>query len=271
MTTKVTQETPRTFSEFIEIVEREQGNCGSSGQLWFRGAGKSSYGLIPTLYRHPMHRSVQSLEELEQKLIVRFRQRSIPFVTESPKDQWDMLFFMQHYGVPTRLLDWTESPMVALFFAVMSGPFKITNGLPVYSSDAAIWILNPAVWNSSALKHQSYDRGILTPVDEALAGYKPGTKFKDMNMHPVALYGAHNSPRIVAQRGAFTVFGQSNRPMEKVFEAEHFPKGSLLKLVLERDALPAMRLSILNQGISESVVFPDLENLAKEIKRSFAF
>ena len=47
------------------------------------------------------------------------------FVAESPKDEWNMLFFMQHYGVPTRLLDWTENPLIALYFAVMSSPFTV--------------------------------------------------------------------------------------------------------------------------------------------------
>jgi hypothetical protein len=85
-----------------------------------------------------------------------------------------------------------------------------------FSSDAAVWILNPTIWNNHALSHQGFDRGILDPGDEALQGYKPSTKFVDMNKHPVALYGAHNSPRIVAQRGAFTIFGQSTSGMEEL-------------------------------------------------------
>jgi hypothetical protein len=271
---RVPEEHPATFLDFVSIIEREQSFV--DGPLWFRGAGKVTYSLLPTLYRHPRHRGVPALEDLERKLMVRFRQRSIPFVTHTQKDDWDVLFFMQHYSVPTRLLDWTENPLVGLYFAVMSSPFSVKttkrSGTTLkFSSDAALWILNPAAWNSHALRHQSFDRGILAPGDEALQGYKPLTKFSDMNMHPVGLYGAHNSPRIVAQRGAFTIFGQSTRGMEQAFDTEAFPDGCLLKLVLAKDALPKIRASILNQGITESVVFPDLEGLAKEIKRSFSF
>ena len=55
---------------------------------------------------------------LEKLLLARFQQRSIPFHSRSLADSWEWLFFMQHYGVPTRLLDWSESPLMALFFAV---------------------------------------------------------------------------------------------------------------------------------------------------------
>jgi hypothetical protein len=46
---KVPEQTPKNFLEFVEIVEREQKTCAPSGQLWFRGSGKASYGLIPTI------------------------------------------------------------------------------------------------------------------------------------------------------------------------------------------------------------------------------
>ncbi|MBV9401046.1 MAG: hypothetical protein JO062_23920 [Bryobacterales bacterium] len=92
-----------------------------------------------------------------------------------------------------------------------------------------------------------------------------------MNVHPVAIYGAHNSPRIVAQRGCFVIFGQSTQAMEDAYEQEPFPASCLQKVMLRRDVLPAMRRSILKNGITESVVFPDLEGLSKDIKRDFGF
>ena len=52
------------------------------------------------------------------------------------------------------------------------------------------------------------------PSDEALQSYKPLTRFPDMNVHPVAIYGAHNSPRIVAQRGCFVIFGIPTRLLD---------------------------------------------------------
>src|SRR5678809_1151344 len=104
----VPQKRPGSFKEYVALIEEAQLRTNNS--LWFRGAGKATYALLPTLYRHKRHRSAQALGDLERQLMVRFRQRSIPFLTRSLADDWDMLFFMQHYGVPTRLLDWTENP-----------------------------------------------------------------------------------------------------------------------------------------------------------------
>lgn len=268
----VQEHSPASFQDFVKLVERRQ---QAAGPLWFRGAGQASYKLLPTLYRHPSHRTIDSLERLERNLMMRFQQRSIPFMTRTLADNWDSLFFMQHYGIPTRLLDWTENPFIGLYFAIMSSPFngQIVNGRAEleFSSDAALWILDPTAWNQHALRQQRFDRGILMPSDEALQSYKPLTRFSDMNVYPVAIYGAHNSPRIVAQRGSFMIFGQSTQGMEDAFLEESFPSLCLQKVVLARDILPAMRRSILKNGITESVVFPDLEGLSREIKRDFEF
>ncbi len=264
---------PKSFQEFVALVEEQQ--LRTEGPLWFRGAGKATYKLLPSLYRHPGSRGVEALQSLERNLMMRFQQRSIPFLSRILENNWDCLFFMQHYGIPTRLLDWTENPFIGLYFAITSSPFsgKMAKGKAVlsFSSDAALWVLDPIAWNKHALRLQRFDRGILTPSDEALQSYKPLTRFPDMNVHPVAIYGAHNSPRIVAQRGAFMIFGQSTQGMEETYGSEAFPAGCLTRVILGRDVLPSMRSSILKNGITESVVFPDLDGLAREIKREFAF
>jgi hypothetical protein len=132
-------------------------------------------------------------------------------------------------------------------------------------------LLDPVCWNRHALKHESYDQGILSTTDEQIKGYKPTARFTNMNDLPVALYGAHNSQRIVAQRGVFVIFGKNKSTMEKIFDLQNFPENCLTKVTLDKEVLPSIRRSILNHGITESVVFPDLEGLAKEIRRTFEF
>jgi hypothetical protein len=262
---KLKEHHPKSFSEFLNIVLEKQSN--SQNPVWFRGSGKSNYPLIPSLYRHKKIKSMEKLLELENQLLTRFKQRSIPFHDRNLEDTWNSLFVMQHYGVPTRLLDWTENPFIAFYFAVMYAE-RNNKG---YSDSAAVWMLDPVLWNRSSLKHLSFDQGIISTVDEQINAYKPSAKFTAMNSFPVALYGAHNSSRIVAQRGVFVIFGQKNKPMETLLVEESFPQDSLVKITLNKKFLSKMKSEILNNGITESVVFPDLEGLAKEIRRIYGF
>ncbi len=266
----IREEKPKSLPEFLALVENLQTNIEES--LWYRGSGKKSHQLLPSLYRHKKAKTSDQRDELERKLMARFRQRSLPYLTRSLTGEWDTLFFMQHYGIPTRLLDWSESPLIALHFALIGAPHKkMANGDLRFKEDASVWILDPVKWNRHALSHQSYTGGALTPGDEALKGYTPTHTFSGMNNHPVALYGAHNSPRIVAQQGVFTIFGQDAIPMEILYEKNNFPENSLILVTIEHPFIATMRKSLLSHGTTESVVYPDLEGLALEIKRSFGF
>lgn len=270
MPPSIRQESPATFTDIVTLVEELQ--KGKNTPLWYRGCGKSNYKLLPSLYRHPTKTKIEDIARLEGQLITRFRQRSIPFHDRTLADDWDTLFFMQHYGIPTRLLDWTENPFVGLYFAVMSAPYVLSrSGSLQFSNASVMWILDPVTWNRHSLRHRSFDGGVLVPGDDALKGYRPASSFSGMNNHPVALYGAHNSSRIVAQRGVFTLFGQNINPIEKVFVTENFPADCLIKVTLTQKVLPTMRESLLKNGTTESVVFPDLEGLSREIRRTFGF
>lgn len=260
----------QSLPRYLELIESAR--ISASQSLWYRGCSSAEHQLLPTLYRHQKIQSPDGLADLERQLMTRFRQRSIPYHDRSLTEDWDTLFFMQHYGIPTRLLDWTENPLIALHFALMGAVRTTTRrGKSTFQSDATVWMLDPVAWNRHALRHMSFEGGVLSPDDEATKGYKPAPNFAGMHNQPVAIYGAHNSTRIVAQQGVFTIFGRDALPMEQVFRADRFPAKCLTRITVKRSLIPAMRKSLLNHGITESVVFPDLEGLAREIKRVFGF
>lgn len=267
---KTIEKRPKTLPQYLELVEAAQKRAGHS--LWFRGCGTARQPLLPTIYRHPKKPGAAELVDLERQLMTRFRQRSIPYHARDLRDDWEALFFMQHYGVPTRLLDWTENPLIALHFALMSAPSRRSRGgTRVYKQPAAVWILDPVQWNKGALEHLSYSGLPLTPGDEALKGYLPSSVGPSGGKYPVAMYGAHNSARIVAQQGVFTIFGNDRSPMERLQFRQGSSRPALIQVTIPPNRILDMRLSLLNQGITESVVFPDLDGLARETKRHFGF
>jgi len=257
----------KTYIAFVEGLRANR-----NGPLWYRGCGKVTHELKPSIYRHKGSKSIEDFIGLEKLLIERFRQRSIPFHSRSTTDPWECLFLMQHYGIPTRLLDWSESPLMALFFAVTCACHKLgAHGKPVFNGDAAIWVLDPVQWNKQAVDLRSFTGAVVTTDDPNANAYKPIGDISTMKSYPIAIYGAHNSQRIVAQRGVFVCFGKDTRPMEATYAQERFPADCLMKVTVERGRLPHFYDALRPHGLTDSVVFPDLDGLAREIKREYGF
>ncbi len=262
---EVTVHNPNSFSGIMEIVEQFQEARSTS---WYRGAGNSAHSLAPSIFRHPKKKTINQIHKIENQLASTFEQRSPPFVKQAFKNEWEQMFFMQHYGIPTRLLDWTESPFIALYFALTSGE-RLKNGKP--KTDAVLWMLDPVEWNKGALHDISYKGGILAPNHEQVKSYSPKADLEERKNLPVMINGTHNSPRIVAQRGMFALFGKSVDSMENCFQSVQFAAGALQKIIISKADREDVARSLFRKGVSDSTIYPDLQGLALELKRSFGF
>lgn len=241
---------------------------GPQDPYWFRGVDLETQNLLPGLYRHPTLTTIPGLLELEASPMNRSSERSVPYLSSRLSDPWKLAFLMQHHGIPTRLLDWTENPMVALFFALTSAVRDAATRAVTHP--CAVWAPSPRLWNGRAFVHVSFIGGPLSVADRLLKPYAP-LSGDDPPALPAAIFGIHNSARIVAQRGVFTIFGSSTAPMQEVFAAEAFPDRALVKYVVPADRAEAMLQKLFATGFTEAVMFPGLDGLAKETKRLFGF
>lgn len=152
-----------SLEKFLEEVDKLQKS--SFEKIWFRGIANHTYGLEPSLYRKATNAIV------EKQLLNRFKAKSLPFIDDkSSKSYWEWLFIMQHYGVPTRLLDWSESALIGLAFALI---YREDHHI---GQDAGLWCLDPIKLNRDFVKGIKLDELIPSVTDTS------EKKFKFMKM-----------------------------------------------------------------------------------------
>ncbi len=225
-------------SEFLaDVNESKKLNIsrGEKSDLLFRGQ-KSQYKLEPGIVRF----KGKAISELEVLALTEFKRVSPPFIETEPKDDFDWIVLAQHFGLPTRLLDWTYNPLSALWFAVN----KFKNRKSIDEGDyAAVWTLMPSI--ADYRKQQDFE----------------GTVFElSENM----IYRPRNlTSRVANQSSVFTIHSFSNivdLENDPIFKEKVNP--TFIKRGCEGSILE--ELDIMN--INESTIFPDLGGLCSHLK-----
>lgn len=259
---------PEYLKEVLRIssVLRAAAKTYEADGPWFRGVNDRKYQLKPGSYWR------ESVDEAA--LVVDFVAQAPPYFDSSrsqiPGTAWDWYFLMQHYGLPTRLLDWTENALVGLFFALQpKGPRP------------CVWILEPARFNKITIG----DPHVVTPggnfsrywlpfaSEDQKAGChlnKP-SRFQYLgqastNRKPMAIYAARRNARIIAQQGVFTVHGANPQPLEELLQGH---RAVLAQINIDPEASPTLLEQLEICGISEMRLFPELDKLAPALKRRF--
>jgi len=183
-------------------------------RLWFRGHSKKTYALQPHLVRIASENGTATPEKiahLEQYALRRFKQLAPAVMggkTVTQDGEW--LFLMQHYELPTRLLDWSESPLVALYFAVRSSTKRV-DAARSEDEDGDLWVLDPIALNMLMLSESDEARALIdlaNESDELVKPLVPEGFSKSGKHNVVALIAQRSDPRIIAQQGVFTLHGK---------------------------------------------------------------
>jgi len=212
--------------------------------VWWRGEpAKYPTALTPSMLRVPRGKNE------EPSILGHFRQRAHARASSLPQesDQSGWLFLMQHHGLPTRLLDWSQNALAALYFAASREPEK----------DGFVWGLNPTALNDA----QVGKRNLLLPKHvEVSRILKLAFAAQGASDHILAVMPAEADLRMLLQLGRYTIHGD---PGDLVAAAGVAP-------YLKRWRVPAPAKSkLLSQlqvfGVDRAQLFPDLASLAAEI------
>jgi FRG domain-containing protein len=243
----------KSLEQFIkvvdQIIDRWSNEDGEYIYPWFRGHANHTYSLKPGIYRDP------KLLANEDSYMQDFMFKAYPFLDQSyykPTNYFEWYFLMQHYGLPTRLLDWTEGSLIALHFAL---------NYKTDESDPCVWVLNPFKFNKHFRK-----KGIIFTSEEELQEYMPEIWSKDkLPENPIAIQPHINSKRIFSQKGCFMIFGSDQIDLAHHKLSDDF----LIKIKIDNYQIEPIRDSLTVTGVTESIVYPELSGLAKEIKHYY--
>lgn len=205
----------RDWSQFQQHIEQYL-----DGNHLFRGVTSVRHTLVPSVGRRRDGYSYQ--KDAEKALFEQFKREALPFLPTRPENDWEWLALAQHHGVPTRLLDWSESPLVSLFFAVWGND----------DEDAGLYII---------------DR----PSEVEALDRHP---FQVRDVH--FFYPGYVTPRLVSQRGLFTVHPNPEQP---------YASKKMQQIVIGKECKADFRRKLDSGGTHHAAIFADLDGLSRRL------
>ena len=287
VTTKI-----ETVTDFIDEVTKYAKT--ESRFKCYRGQQDSSWENIPGLFRPDLGKFEENEKRATRDLVAVH-----PNEFSTDQTMFDRLVRMQHFGLPTRLMDVSLNPLVALYFAtVQSAKNDLTDGIVTafaipsgrekyYDSDAISCLANLANMTKKEKeeivgirdakepgtpKSEEIERINQEPVYQRLHQFiraekpyflpiiNPVDLFKPYYVHPKM-----SNRRILSQAGGFIIFGLI--PPQKIRFAYAIQE---TKFLIPKTAKPHIRKSLDLLGITESNLFPEIDKAAQRIKHSYS-
>lgn len=235
--------TAHTFDEFRALIEKAKkrltegpnDNCVPP-EFWYRGHDRGVYTLTPSLFRY------REAAEKEKRLFDYYAQAVVGHPGQKAVS-WETVFGMQHYGIPTRLLDWTAKLWIAVFYALT--PSRV---------GPCIYILNPLRLN----KKNRIDQLVRVPEDchFDFDGTFPGNPVRPI-LHPLAILPTPLNDRMRSQCSRFTVQGAEPEALETQ------SPDSVGRIFLDDTACTELQTFLDDTNITPFVLFPDHEGIAQ--------
>ena len=282
-----------SLEEYLQTVR----NALPGGRKYFRGQTKlvsAGYQLKPSIgrYEHLLGKSFRERDELEREVLDVFSNHLMTHVQHLPRSDWEALAIAQHHGLPTRFMDWTTNPLVALYFAVRETKTD-DNGGPI---DSAVYVLisDPYRFTDFHCKRQTSIKPVKDLATESARSTSGYEEFGVEGFDP------EDSETAVAESGDATTGDEANEGTSKLFVPSPFeitenviyhpphisprmraqdsvllaclkPFESLeerdwLEIVIRQDAHDDIRRRLDQYGVFDRQLFPDLDGVAKWLR-----
>lgn len=258
----------KKFNTWIELQEYlfnfEKGSIHNRyrSSLAYRGVSNAGYDLKTSLMR-------LNNKTAEKHLLRNFKKYANTLIKDND-NVWELLAIAQHYGLPTRLLDWSFSPYVALHFA--------TSNSREFNKDGAIWCMDILKVNEllpDKLNEILKDEGSLVFTVDSLKNISLN-EFDNLNNNQIededkdfviCLEPPSIDERIINQYAMFTVISNPNKKFDELMD-EH-PDGIYTKIIIPKELKMEIRDKLDQANISERIIYPGLEGISAWLKRYY--
>ena len=247
---------------WIELQELLFGSAWQSGlqrfrsRFAYRGAPDVAPGLETSL-------QTGGFEAHEKHLLTSFRKYALLRTAVHGDSEWNWLSLAKHHGLPTRLLDWTYSPLVAMHFA--------TQDLHRFDDDGAIWMVDYQRTNASLPSplrrilgddQNIFTTEMLSSVATTLEGFDALTS-QDFVVffEPPSL-----DERIVNQFALFSLPSSATLQLAELLQRQD---AAYRRLIIPSSLKWEVRDKLDQANITERVLFPGLDGLSQWLKRYF--
>ena len=291
-----------SVSQYLEIIRKldkayaKDGGLNNpvSSKFLYRGMAHVSWPLLPGIFRE-IGEQYEGWDETarkyltfstEQRILQHFRQEAAAYVTQN-RDESDIWWveLAQHYGVPTRFLDWSENPLVALYFACENNSRQ---------EDAVVWMLNRLNYNRHIKKlDPAYEfidsESARRDAISTLMGFS-ACENGVCQISPLQLPFLYSpylfDGRMSAQSSWFMVWGNDMRPFQQMIDYQNYMKlpdescpccdadasdDFLYQFVIPVSAKQQMVRELNMLGINGKALFPGLDGVGKHIERIYRF
>ncbi|MBY0418646.1 MAG: FRG domain-containing protein [Pararheinheimera sp.] len=221
------------------------GNEQSSGpEMIYRGTTDQIFQLIPSIGRGTKDGVVGDINSLEDDLMSEFKRLTVPLLKQPPTSDFEWLFLAQHYGLPTRLLDWTSNPLVALFFASEGDDDK----------DGVVHYLQHMVSD----QYNLFDYKTANYTEEAARGPFGWIALQPQQSKVIFIRPRYTDDRYVNQKSVFSCPKDPFSPLEHPDKKEFIVRGEWESEIRKR---------LYTMGMSTSFIYPGLAGVTSDIKK----